>query len=358
MKNVDLRATLEALPLPALFVDLNNRIDVSNTAVRALLGQQIERRNFGTILRQPATLLAIESTLRDQEPRSAKYVTPVGAAQDVTYSVTCRFVSGEGDADTGGVVVCFEDVSHLESAGQMRRDFVANVSHELRTPLTALMGFIETLLGPAREDAPARDRFLKIMAAEAGRMNRLIGDLLSLSRVEGQERVRPKDQVDVAALLVSTIHSLKPLADESDVGIELEQPEPSVSIVGDADQLRQVFTNLIENALKYGDAGKLVLVRLAISEHDPTLRTPSVRIEVIDKGLGIDPIHLPRLTERFYRADDHRSRQLGGTGLGLAIVKHIINRHRGRLQVESELGQGSVFTVLLPIYFDRPDQSE
>lgn len=356
MQNIDLRKALEALPLPVLHVDLNNRIDVTNSAVRALLGQQIEGHNFGTILRQPATLLVIESTLQDQKPRSAKYVTNV-ITQDVTYSVTCCFVGDAGDADTGGVVVCFEDISHLESAGQMRRDFVANVSHELRTPLTALMGFIETLLGPGREDAPARDRFLKIMAEEAGRMNRLIGDLLSLSRVEGQERVRPRDQVDVAALLVSTIHSLKPLADENNVGIELERPELSVSIVGDADQLRQVFTNLVENALKYGDAGKRVLVRLTTSEHDPALRTPSVRIQVIDEGLGIDPIHLSRLTERFYRADDHRSRQLGGTGLGLAIVKHIINRHRGRLQIESELGQGSVFTVLLPIHFDRPDQS-
>lgn len=356
MKDINLRSLLEALPLPALSVDQDSRIASTNTAARALLGQQIEGHNFGTILRQPATLLAIENTVYDQKPRSAKYIASVGT-QDVTYSVTCRYVGDAANVESGGVIVCFEDVSHLETAGQMRRDFVANVSHELRTPLTALVGFIETLLGLARDDAPARERFLKIMADEAGRMNRLIGDLLSLSRVEGEERVRPKDHVDIATLLASTIHSLKPLSDERNVRIELEQPEMPVSIIGDADQLRQVFTNLIENALKYGASGQFVSVRLTNSERDPALRKPNVRIEVIDRGLGIDPLHLPRLTERFYRVDDSRSRHLGGTGLGLAIVKHIINRHRGRLLVESELGQGSVFTVLLPTTLDQPDPS-
>jgi two-component system phosphate regulon sensor histidine kinase PhoR len=356
MYDSDLRALLEAMPLPALMVDRDERIAASNALSRTLLGQQIEGRNYVTMLRQPTTLDAIESTLRDRVSRTARYLTNDGA-QDITYQVTCRFVDGQGDPAAAGVLVCFEDISHLETASQMRRDFVANVSHELRTPLTALMGFIETLLGSARDDPAARERFLNIMAGEAGRMNRLVGDLLSLSRVEGEERVRPKGQVNVGDLIGSVIRSLKPLADEGRVQITLDLPDDPVIITGDSDQLSQVFTNLIENALKYGGSGGVVTVKVAPSERDPTLRAPGVRIQVIDKGPGIDPVHLPRLTERFYRADSHRSRQLGGTGLGLAIVKHIINRHRGRLRVESEIGQGSVFTVILPVSQDSSPTS-
>jgi two-component system phosphate regulon sensor histidine kinase PhoR len=353
MVSLELRTTLEAIPLPVLMIAADERISAANLAARTLLGQNILGRNFVTILRQPATLDAIESTLRDRAPRTARFLANDGV-QDITYTLNCRYVPADQPNTGGGVLLCFEDVSHLEAAGQMRRDFVANVSHELRTPLTALMGFIETLLGPARDDAQARDRFLNIMANEAGRMNRLVGDLLSLSRVEDNERVRPKGQVDIGGLLETTIRSLKPLADESEVRIELEQPQTPVSIPGDRDQLNQVFTNLIENALKYGRSGGIVTVTLAQSERDATLRAPGIRVAVADKGPGIDPQHLPRLTERFYRADSHRSRELGGTGLGLAIVKHIINRHRGRLRVQSDLGQGAVFTVILPSDLDAP----
>lgn len=352
MTKTDLRATFEAIPLPVLLVDRDERIFAPNTLACALLGQQIEGRSYGTMLRQPAILDAIEATLRDHKPRTVQYLS-ADMAQEITYTVSCRFIEQQSETETGGVLLCFEDISHLQSASQMRQDFVANVSHELRTPLTALMGFIETLQGTARDDPAARERFLKIMAAEAGRMNRLVGDLLSLSRVEGEERVRPTGQVEVGALIGSVIGSLKPLADEGGVTIKLEQPDAPVTITGDQDQLKQVFTNLIENALKYGGSGGQVDVRIAPSDREPALRAAGVRIQVADNGPGIDPVHLPRLTERFYRADSHRSRELGGTGLGLAIVKHIINRHRGRLNVESELGQGAVFTVILPAHLEN-----
>jgi len=348
MTTTDLRATFEAVPLPVLLVDRNDHILAPNSMARALLGQQIEGRNYVTMLRQPEIVEAIEQTLRDRKPRTVRYRS-TDVAQEITYTVSCRFVEQQSDPETAGVMLCFEDTSQLRSASQMRQDFVANVSHELRTPLTALIGFIETLQGPARDDPSARERFLNIMAAEAGRMNRLVGDLLSLSRVESEERVRPTGQVDVGALIVSVTGTLKPLADEGGIQVELEQPATPVSITGDHDQLNQVFTNLIENALKYGGTGGRVTVRISPSGHEPALRTTGVQIQVTDNGPGIDPIHLPRLTERFYRADSHRSREVGGTGLGLAIVKHIVNRHRGRLTVTSELGQGAVFTVILPI---------
>jgi two-component system phosphate regulon sensor histidine kinase PhoR len=226
----------------------------------------------------------------------------------------------------------------------MRRDFVANVSHELRTPLTALMGFIETLKHAAKDDPRAREMFLGIMEHEAGRMNRLVRDLLQLSRVEAEERIRPKDEVELRALLVGVISSLQGLAERA--GGRVELAGDPFTVPGDADQLVQVFTNLIENALKYGKAGQVV--RVSLTPED-TVRGPAVKVEVADEGEGIDPVHLPRLTERFYRVDSHRSREMGGTGLGLAIVKHIVSRHRGFLRIESEPGEGSRFSVVLPL---------
>ena len=213
--------------------------------------------------------------------------------------------------------------------------------------LRALLGFIETLRGAARDDAAARERFLSIMAREAERMNRLVADLLSLTRVESEERVRPTAPVDLAALVRSAAASLRPVAEAAGVEIELTGTVEPLTAPGDADQLTQVLTNLIENALKYGGPGP-VTVSLSAQSRDPVLKRAVARIDVIDRGEGIDDLHLPRLTERFYRVDSHRSREKGGTGLGLAIVKHIVNRHRGRLKIESRKGEGSRFTVLLP----------
>lgn len=343
MDSKSLSSVLAALPIPALVIGRSERIIASNAEARTLLGQQIEGRHFATILRQPDMADAIEASLRDLAPRKARFLDNDGA-HDTTFDVTIRAIAKNSD-----IVVSFQDVTQMQQAGQMRRDFVANVSHELRTPLTALIGFIETLRGAAADDPAARDRFLAIMEGEAGRMNRLVGDLLSLSRVETQERIRPREHVDLSGLLESVLNSLNPLGERNNVAFTLDLPETTVTVPGDPDQLRQVFTNLAENAIKYGGSGGTLHVTLATSKRDPTLRAPGARVQVIDQGPGIDPMHLPRLTERFYRADSHRSRQLGGTGLGLAIVKHIVNRHRGRLRVESELGHGACFTVVLPL---------
>lgn len=347
MSNELLAEVVSAVPMPTLMVDQTERIIAANTDARTLLGQNITGRHFATILRQPQVIEAMEQSLRTKGPARTRHLSNDGA-QDTTFEVECRYMNGVGAVSGGAVLVVFQDVTHLEHASQMRRDFVANVSHELRTPLTALMGFIETLRGPARDDVSARERFLQIMMDEANRMNRLVGDLLSLNRVESEERIRPREQLELTALLQSTLNNLRPLAEASSVVLTLNAPDGQVSLTGDSDQLRQVFTNLIENAIKYGGSGGSVEVRVLSSDRDTAMRGPAVRVQIIDKGPGIDATHLPRLTERFYRADSHRSRELGGTGLGLAIVKHIINRHRGRLRVESDLGKGAVFTVILP----------
>ncbi|WP_371060189.1 ATP-binding protein [Rhodosalinus sp. 5P4] len=349
MPDAVISSMVDALPMPAVAIAREARIVAANAPALNLLGDGIEGRHFATALRQPQLLDAIEACLADRKRRIAQFVANE-RGQDVMFRVSLApalFRPGEAP----GLLVVFEDVTHLEMAGQIRRDFVANVSHELRTPLTALLGFIETLRGPARDDAAARERFLEIMEAEAGRMNRLVGDLLSLSRVEADERMRPADRVALPDLLRSTLRGLAPLAEEAGVTLHADLPAEAgdITVPGDEDQLRQVFTNLVENAIKYGGRGCEVTVRLDRTAHEPRLRVPGVEVTVADTGPGIDELHLPRLTERFYRVDNHRSREMGGTGLGLAIVKHILNRHRGRLRIESTPGQGSRFGVILPL---------
>ncbi len=224
----------------------------------------------------------------------------------------------------------------------MRADFVANASHELKTPIAGLAGFIETLRGPARDDAGARERFLGIMAEQADRMRRLVDDLLMLSRIEQHEHARPDAAIDLASVLKGVLDLLQLKASSRKVALELSLAAELPHAIGDYDELTIVFQNLVDNALKYAKPATTVRV----------LARPAgegrVAVAVSDEGDGIPANHLPRLTERFYRVDAARSRQLGGTGLGLAIVKHVVNRHRGRLDIQSTPGKGSTFTVTLP----------
>jgi two-component system phosphate regulon sensor histidine kinase PhoR len=250
----------------------------------------------------------------------------------------------------GGAEKCmlmtFHDQTPLRRVEEMRADFVANASHELRTPLAALSGFIDTLQGPAKDDAKARERFLGIMHTQATRMARLIDDLLSLSRVELSAHVRPDTLADIVPIIRQVADGLEPLAAERQVAIEIDLPDTPVVIAGDREELLRLFENLIENALKYGASGGKVIVSLisAVSGEG----APEFRVMVRDFGPGIAPEHLPRLTERFYRVDVGDSRAQGGTGLGLSLVKHILARHRGRLLIESVPKNGAVFTACFP----------
>lgn len=336
---------LNAAPVPSLLIGADERVIAANDSAEELVGPGLLSRHYVTTLRQPGLLDCIESVLSGQRDRAEAVYLAAGTSRDVSYRVTVAKVELEpGPA----LLVSFVDITDIQEAGQIRRDFVANVSHELRTPLTALLGFIETLRGAARDDAEARERFLVIMEREAGRMNRLVQDLLSLSRVEGQERQRPQEPVDIAGILRSAASSFRPQAAEAQVSLSLSVPDEDVLVPGDADQLAQVVANLVENAIKYGGPGTEVTLSIALKENSPLLRAPAAILTVADTGEGIDALHIPRLAERFYRVDTHRSREQGGTGLGLAIVKHIVNRHRGRLRIESTPGQGSRFSVVLP----------
>ena len=244
------------------------------------------------------------------------------------------------------MLMTFHDQTPLRRVEEMRADFVANASHELRTPLAALSGFIDTLQGPAKEDAKARERFLGIMHTQATRMARLIDDLLSLSRVELSAHVRPDTLVDIVPIIRQVVDGLEPLARERQVEIDIDLPEAPVSIAGDREELLRLFENLVENALKYGASGGKVIVSLTSATSGEG--APEVRVMVRDFGPGIAPEHLPRLTERFYRVDVGDSRAQGGTGLGLSLVKHIVNRHRGRLLIESVPKNGATFTACFP----------
>ncbi|SEW17297.1 two-component system, OmpR family, phosphate regulon sensor histidine kinase PhoR [Aliiroseovarius sediminilitoris] len=335
---------LQALPIPVLVVGQDQRVTGQNGAAAHLFGADLLGRHVATAIRQPALLEAIEAVLVGAPHADARLVfSPHG--RDLIYNVHVATLSSERSA-----ILTFLDVSRQEEAGQMRSDFVANVSHELRTPLTALTGFIETLRGPARDDPAARARFLDIMEKEAGRMNRLVTDLLSLGRLEDMGWMRPTDLVELDQVILMVINALNPAAKDRNVDVRasFDTTRP-VIVLGDRDQLTQVFTNLTENAIKYGHKGGTVQITVKAVAQMPAFKGPGLEVTVQDDGDGIDSKHLGRLTERFYRVDNHRSRELGGTGLGLAIVKHIVNRHRGRLRIESTPGAGSCFSVTLPV---------
>jgi two-component system phosphate regulon sensor histidine kinase PhoR len=232
---------------------------------------------------------------------------------------------------------------------RMRADFVANASHELRTPLASLIGFIATLRGPAADDPPAQARFLEIMAEQAERMNRLIDDLLSLSRIEIIEHQVPNEQVNLEDLIERSLAGFEIAFRQRGTTLDFHAAPNLPDILGDTDQLEQVMQNLLDNALKYGRQGGTIKVRLEKASPGGVFPSrPGVVVSVADDGAGIAKQHLSRLTERFYRVDTGRSRAVGGTGLGLAIVKHIVNRHRGVLGIESEVGEGTVLRVWLP----------
>jgi two-component system phosphate regulon sensor histidine kinase PhoR len=245
------------------------------------------------------------------------------------------------------VLITLHDMTSIRRVEEMRADFVANASHELRTPLAALTGFIETIQGPARDDAAARDRFLGIMRDQAWRMARLIDDLLSLSRIELRAHMRPDTPVDLVPIVRQVVDGLQTLAQDRGVTVDVVAPVDPLMVPGDRDELLSLFENLIENGLKYGANGRRV--DIALTQFVATDGKPEASVAVRDYGPGIAAEHLPRLTERFYRADVADSRAQGGTGLGLALVKHILNRHRGRLFIESQIGKGATFTARLPI---------
>jgi len=344
-----LAAVLGAIPDPVIMVDRRGIVQDANASARALLPALKAAQPLSFALRAPDVLGGIDAALKGGAALKVEFAerVPVERAFEVHIAPTGA-VEGATPPLRAGAILFFRDLTAARRLEHMRVDFVANASHELRTPLASVMGFIETLQGPARNDPTARDRFLAIMREQAQRMARLIDDLLSLSRIELSVHVQPQTPLDLLPIVRHMIDTLGPLAREKGVEIRLAAPSEPVMVRGERDELLRVFENLIENAVKYGRSGGKVDVTVEPAQILDG-KGAEVAVAVRDYGPGIAPEHLPRLTERFYRVDVATSRETGGTGLGLAIVKHIVNRHRGRLAVESEPGKGAVFRVILPM---------
>jgi len=338
---------LDALPDPVVLLDGRRRVVAANRAADELLGDGAHGRDICLSLRQPGAQNALKKTVSGDVPRADSEVvfeTPVRRI----YQLQVMGVP-KTEALSVRAVAALHEVTALKSAENMRADFVANVSHELRSPLSALTGFIETLQTSAQDDPQAQDRFLSIMNDEAARMARLTDDLLSLSKIEVNEHVRPTARVALSTIIADVVETVQMKADKKGMQVVVHVADDLDDVPGDADQLREVFQNLVDNAVKYGADKSTVTIRAQSLDEMVDTHAPGVEVSVEDQGDGIEAEHIPRLTERFYRIDKSRSRAMGGTGLGLAIVKHIVNRHRGRLFVTSELGVGSRFSVQLPI---------
>ena len=333
---------LERLPDPLIVLAGDLSVRRANEAARAAYGD-----DMAAVLRHPELRSAIDRTFATGSVQTAELTLPVPVDRDVHASVVPM---DPPLVDGGRAIVVLSDRTRERMVERMRADFVANVSHELRTPLTSLIGFIETLQGPASDDPPAQKRFLGIMAEQGARMNRLIDDLLSLSRIELTEHQSPSEIVDLKDLIGGLVAGFEPRLAKRNSRIDLRFADGLLTIPGDADQIAQVIQNLLDNAVKYGRDG--IGIGLSVAPAPPDGRWPKragIVIVVTDQGAGIPRDHIPRLTERFYRVDKGRSRSVGGTGLGLAIVKHIVNRHRGQLLIESEVGVGTTVTVWLPL---------
>src|SRR5229473_2189065 len=340
-----IEAVLAGLPDPVVALDHRGDVVALNVRAAAVAPALRPGESVSLGLRVPEVLEAIRHARASSTSQRAEFFQRVPFDRWYEAIVTPILSSG-ADSRPGLLLLAFHDLTPLRRVEEMRADFVANASHELRTPLAALSGFIDTLQGPAKDDAKARERFLGIMHAQATRMARLIDDLLSLSRVELSAHVRPDTLVDIVPIIRQVADGLEPLARERQVTIDIQLPESPVVIAGDREELLRLFENLIENALKYGASGGKVIVSLVAAVSGEG--APEVRVMVRDFGPGIAPEHLPRLTERFYRVDVGDSRAQGGTGLGLSLVKHIVNRHRGRLLIESVPKNGATFTACFP----------
>jgi two-component system phosphate regulon sensor histidine kinase PhoR len=336
-----LNAILSSLVDALVVVDKDLKITMANPAASNLLGITPDSRGRYLLesIRNYDLIQLFQRVL--QEETTAQQEIQIFSPQHYIFRAIVSPVRSQRTGKIVGVVAILHDITEIKRLEKMRSDFVANVSHELRTPLTSIKGFVETLLDGALEDPESSRRFLTIVATETDRMVNLVQDLLELSRLEGTDRAWHLVPLDLGGLARETADSYREIAQEADLSLHVEIGDYLPPIQGDATLLRQVIANLLDNAIKYTEPGGHVWLTLSGSDE-------ALHLSVRDTGVGIPTKHLSRIFERFYRVDKGRCRKMGGTGLGLAIVKHIVEKHHGKIAVESEYGEGTCFTVTLP----------
>ena len=338
------QALIDALQFPAYLLDRDANVQYANRHAIATFGTVRAGDRISNRFRQPELRKTIERALSQRSAVIEEFNEAVPHDRWFQVEISPVAIADPTlDDDRVLFLLAFHDHTEAHRTDRMRSDFIANASHELRTPLASLLGYIETIRGPAKDDPDAQKRFTGIMQEQAERMTRLVNDLLSLSRIEMKSHVKPADRVDIAEVLNSVVSSLEPLIEQTAMAVELEV-EKDLAVIGDRDELIQVFANLVENACKYGQEGKKVIIT---AKKSGTPASPTATVIVKDFGIGIAVEHQQRITERFYRVDVARSREKQGTGLGLAIVKHILNRHGSRLNLKSVPGEGTEFYVVL-----------
>ncbi len=339
------RALIDAMPDAAVALNTDGVVVYSSRGISDLFPNARNHQSVTHISRNPEFISAIDQSWESVAPIEVQFLQRIPVERRISANISRL----RGVPTTDGqpaLLVTFRDLSESDKLNQMRADFVANASHELRTPLASLRGYIETLQGAARQDSETRDKFLAIMWSQADRMSRLIDDLLSLSRIEMRAHLAPRGKVRLNDVLSYVAQSLQPLAEASKITIHVKTDESDPArIRGDRDEIVQVVQNLVHNAIKYGRENGTIRASVTREQTDDT-RRPKLILRVADDGPGIERVHLPRLTERFYRANVARSREKGGTGLGLAIVRHIVLRHGADLRIQSEVGKGSTFSVI------------
>ncbi len=336
---------LEQMPLPLLVITRKGRVAQANQSALDLLPNLRMRQHFSKVFESDKFVKAVDAAIIKGKTGKIKFHTENWGERHFNAHIGL-LPGGSEFGKNIRVIVAIEERTLVRKAEQMRSDFIANVSHELRTPLSSISGYIETLQGHAKDDPEARDRFLTIMAAQAGRMQNLVSDLMSLNRIELNEHKPPNERCSLNALVSEAVADVQPMQEKMNAVIDVALTSDMPAVIGDRTQLNQVLINLLENAMKYSGEGKPIKVFTAPPHKD---HPGMAGISVQDIGEGIATEHLPRLTERFYRVSVAKSRDKGGTGLGLAIVKHIMNRHNGTLEIMSEIGVGSVFTVWVPV---------
>tara|TARA_B110000046_G_scaffold12526_1_gene12353 strand:+ start:167 stop:1255 length:1089 start_codon:yes stop_codon:yes gene_type:complete len=354
--NKDFNLILNSLDDAIIIVDSENKILYQNSYSEKIFSNNFSGLPISNLVRDPIILESYQNVIRTKENHAvifvaSNFIDNLDIRENI-FDVSIRYVD---NADDFFIIITLKNITIQRNIERMRTDFIANVSHELKTPMSTIIGFLETINSTAIDDKEAQKKFIDIISREANRMSRLIEDLLVISRIESNEHIFPTSRVDIYKLINQVKQNLMKSAMEKSIKINVNTFEGELFILGNEDELLQVFTNLFENSIKYANQGSAITAnyRLENSNVLDNNQTKLVKstftvIEIIDQSEGIPEKHISRLTERFYRIDAGRSREVGGTGLGLTIVKHILNKHRASLDIASKVGVGSVFTVKFP----------